>query len=171
MHIVFVWSMSILISLTPDSVLTANNNITMLAHFTSCVKWILLPSQVRLTNPLEWYVCLTWLQKQLHMYGSHTNTPITLTLTGPLPSTLIAFWRMMWQERPPTIVMLTNLKEGKKIKCQQYWPDSGSKEIGPFTVTMTDQQAFADYTVRTLSVKVSVWCCQQGRVKYAMYTK
>ena len=76
---------------------------------------------------------------------------------GPLPSTLVDFWRLLWQERPPIIVMLTNLKEGNKIKCQQYWPDSGSKEFGPFTVTITDQQVLADYTIRILSVKVSVF--------------
>ena len=58
--------------------------------------------------------------------------------------------------------MLTNLKEGNKIKCQQYWPDSDSKEFGPFTVTMTDHQVLADYTVRTLSVKVSMWYDQHG---------
>ncbi|XP_064386417.1 receptor-type tyrosine-protein phosphatase alpha-like isoform X4 [Halichondria panicea] len=69
---------------------------------------------------------------------------------GPLPNTLVDFWRMMWQERPPIIVMLTNLMENNKIKCQQYWPDSGSVSYGPFTVTITDQQVLADYTVRNL---------------------
>ncbi|XP_064386119.1 sushi, von Willebrand factor type A, EGF and pentraxin domain-containing protein 1-like isoform X4 [Halichondria panicea] len=69
---------------------------------------------------------------------------------GPLPNTLVDFWRMMWQERPPIIVMLTNVMENNKIKCQQYWPDSGSVSYGPFTVTITDQQVLADYTVRNL---------------------
>ncbi|XP_064386430.1 receptor-type tyrosine-protein phosphatase alpha-like isoform X2 [Halichondria panicea] len=69
---------------------------------------------------------------------------------GRLPNTLVDFWRMMWQERPPIIVMLTNLMENNKIKCQQYWPDSGSVSYGPFTVTITDQQVLADYTVRNL---------------------
>ncbi len=62
---------------------------------------------------------------------------------------------MMWQERPPIIVMLTNLKENNKIKCEQYWPDSGSVSYGPFTVTITDQQVLADYTVRNLLLAVS----------------
>ncbi len=60
------------------------------------------------------------------------------------------FWRLMWQERPPIIVMLTNLMENNKIKCEQYWPESGKKQFGPFTVAITDQQILADYTVRTL---------------------
>ena len=64
----------------------------------------------------------------------------------PLPKTVVDFWRLIWQEHPPTIVMVT--------KCQQYWPESGKKDFGPFQVTITDQQIFADYTIRILSVKV-----------------
>ncbi|XP_064386154.1 uncharacterized protein LOC135334773 isoform X2 [Halichondria panicea] len=73
---------------------------------------------------------------------------------GPLPNTLVDFWRLMWQERPPIIVMLTNLKENNKIKCQQYWPESGKKQFGPFTVAITDQQILADYTIRTLEASL-----------------
>ena len=51
--------------------------------------------------------------------------------------------------------MVTNITEDKKIKCQQYWPDSESKDFGPFKVTLNDQQMFSDYIVRHLSVQVS----------------
>ena len=54
-----------------------------------------------------------------------------------------------------SIVMVTNVKEGNKIKCQHYWPDSGSKNYGPFQVTITDQQTFADYIIRTFQMTVS----------------
>ncbi len=54
------------------------------------------------------------------------------------------------------IVMLTNLMENNKVKCQQYWPESGKKKFGPFTVVITDQQIFADYTIRTLKVTVKI---------------
>ena len=67
---------------------------------------------------------------------------------------MMDFWRLIWQERPPTIVMVTNVKEGTRIKCQQYWPESGKKDFGPFQVTITDQQIFADYTIKILSVSV-----------------
>ena len=50
--------------------------------------------------------------------------------------------------------MVTNVKEGTRIKCQHYWPESGKKDFGPFQVTITDQQIFADYIIRTLSVSV-----------------
>ena len=79
--------------------------------------------------------------------------------TGPLEDTVVDFWRLVWQERPPTIVMLTNLKEGKKVKCHKYWPDSGTVLFGPFRVTITDQQILADYTTRTFLLEVCVTPC------------
>ena len=80
-------------------------------------------------------------------------------LPGPLPKTVVDFWRLVWQERVPTIVMITNLVEGTKIKCQQYWPDAGAQTYGPFQVTISDQQILADYTTRSLLVQVCVCVC------------
>ncbi len=78
-------------------------------------------------------------------------------VSGPLPTTLVHFWRLVWQEKPPTIVMVTNIHEGGKVKCEQYWPDSGAMRFGPFQISIIDQQMFADYTVRMLQVSVSIW--------------
>ena len=74
---------------------------------------------------------------------------------GPLPHTVIDFWRMVWQGRPSAIVMLTNCEEGGRVKCEQYWPESGNKNYGPFQVIITDKQILADYTVRSFVVTVS----------------
>ena len=73
---------------------------------------------------------------------------------GPLSTTLVDFWRMIWQEKVPSVVMITNLVEDGKIQCDQYWPTSGSEAFGPFQVTITKQLILADYTIRTLSVEV-----------------
>ena len=86
-----------------------------------------------------------------------------------MPKTLVDFWRLMWQEKPPTIVMVTNLKEGTKTKCQQYWPDAGAQSFGPFLVTITDQQILADYTTRSLLVQVSVSQCTCSQFLYYTY--
>ena len=75
-------------------------------------------------------------------------------MTGPITKTLVDFWRLVWQEKPQAIIMVTNLKELDKIKCQPYWPEASSETFGPFSVTLTEQQVFTDYTIRTLQVKV-----------------
>ena len=52
--------------------------------------------------------------------------------------------------------MVTNIMERGQQKCEQYWPDEGTKEYGPFKVMLMDQQMFADYTIRQLFVSVSL---------------
>ena len=71
---------------------------------------------------------------------------------GPKQNIVVDFWRLVWQERSPIVVMVTNLSEGNKKKCEQYWPETGSTTYGPFKVTLTGQQVFADYIVRTMEV-------------------
>ena len=83
---------------------------------------------------------------------------VCCVFAGPTPITIVDFWRMIWQERVPAIVMITNLVEGKKTKCEQYWPLSGSLGFGPFQVSITNQLILADYTINTLSVEVKTNC-------------
>ena len=91
----------------------------------------------------------------MHLLYTSSPPPIRSNPSGPIPRTTIDFWRLVWQEKPITIVMVTNLKEGNKKKCEQYWPETGSSTYGPFKVTLTEQQTFADYVVRTMQVSVS----------------
>ena len=63
---------------------------------------------------------------------------------------------MVWQEQIYVVAMVTNTMEGGQKKCEQYWPEQGTQEYGPFKVTLTDQQVFADYTIRQLFVSVSL---------------
>ena len=76
--------------------------------------------------------------------------------SGPMYKTLVDFWRLIWQERPVCIVMVTNLKEGTKSKCEQYWPNTATKNetYGPFTVTLQDEQVYPDSVIKKLSVMV-----------------
>ncbi|MCP9261728.1 Tyrosine-protein phosphatase non-receptor type 9 [Dirofilaria immitis] len=41
---------------------------------------------------------------------------------GPMDSTVNDFWRLVWQEKPKTIVMLCKVIECGKQKCSQYFP-------------------------------------------------
>ena len=65
--------------------------------------------------------------------------------------------RMIWQEKVQVIVMVTNLWEGGKIKCEQYWPsrDETERTFGPFTVRLRDQSIYPEYTLRTMEIKVT----------------
>ncbi|XP_065904644.1 receptor-type tyrosine-protein phosphatase S-like isoform X2 [Dysidea avara] len=74
---------------------------------------------------------------------------------APVNKTLADFWRLIWQEHPPTIVMVTNLKEGEKVKCVQYWPNAVGESLtfGPLRVQLSEEFEFADYVVRTIELK------------------
>ncbi|KAI8058169.1 protein-tyrosine phosphatase-like protein, partial [Syncephalis plumigaleata] len=42
---------------------------------------------------------------------------------GPLKRTIVDFWRMVWQEKVRVLVMLTDVYERGKVKCNVYWPE------------------------------------------------
>ncbi|XP_070193915.1 receptor-type tyrosine-protein phosphatase mu-like, partial [Littorina saxatilis] len=72
---------------------------------------------------------------------------------GPNDKSPGDFWRMVWQEGITQIVMLTNLKEGGKDKCFQYWPEEGEHVThGPVTVSNTHVECRDSCFIRTLTV-------------------
>uniref|UniRef100_A0A8C4MZ28 Receptor-type tyrosine-protein phosphatase S n=1 Tax=Equus asinus asinus TaxID=83772 RepID=A0A8C4MZ28_EQUAS len=71
---------------------------------------------------------------------------------GPLPETFGDFWRMVWEQRSATIVMMTRLEEKSRIKCDQYWPHRGTETYGFIQVTLLDTIELATFCVRTFSL-------------------
>ncbi|XP_017782566.1 PREDICTED: tyrosine-protein phosphatase Lar isoform X5 [Nicrophorus vespilloides] len=71
---------------------------------------------------------------------------------GPLQETFSDFWRMCWELRTATIVMMTKLEERTRIKCDQYWPSRGTETYGCMTVSITDVQELATYCIRTFQI-------------------
>lgn len=74
--------------------------------------------------------------------------------------TFADFWKMCWEVKTATIVMMTKLEERTRIKCDQYWPSRGTETFGSITVTLSDVQELATYCIRTFHInKVRVILC------------
>uniref|UniRef100_A0A3P9KH08 protein-tyrosine-phosphatase n=1 Tax=Oryzias latipes TaxID=8090 RepID=A0A3P9KH08_ORYLA len=84
---------------------------------------------------------------------------------GPTVNTVGDFWRMVWQERSPIIVMITNLEE-KNEKCVEYWPEDAvtHEGIGIRVVSVTQED---DYSLRVFTLKCGE---EQRRLKQYWYT-
>jgi len=67
------------------------------------------------------------------MNGSHTY----IASQGPLKHTTNDFWKMVWEEKCDTIVMLTKIRENGRHKCHEYWP-ARSEIFGNFKVKLLD---------------------------------
>ncbi|XP_068460964.1 receptor-type tyrosine-protein phosphatase S-like isoform X13 [Clinocottus analis] len=74
---------------------------------------------------------------------------------GSLAETFGDFWRMVWEQRAASVVMMTRLEEKSRIKCDQYWPSRGTETYGMIQVTLLDTMELATFCVRTLSLHKS----------------
>ncbi|XP_065938486.1 receptor-type tyrosine-protein phosphatase alpha [Magallana gigas] len=78
---------------------------------------------------------------------------IYIATQGPKPKTIADFWTMIWQEEVCNIVCLTNLTEGTKNKCAQYWPDINDKlQGGTLTVRHLEEKTYAEYIIRRFKI-------------------
>ncbi|XP_051509485.1 tyrosine-protein phosphatase non-receptor type 18-like [Myxocyprinus asiaticus] len=74
---------------------------------------------------------------------------------GPLSSTVVDFWRMIWQHNIKVIIMACREIELGKKKCEVYW--ASTKEtttFGPFTISSFEEsRPNEEVVVRMLTVK------------------
>ncbi|XP_058157200.1 tyrosine-protein phosphatase non-receptor type 18 isoform X3 [Dasypus novemcinctus] len=73
---------------------------------------------------------------------------------GPLPHTLLDFWRMVWEFGVKVILMACRETELGRKKCERYWAQEQEPlAIGLFCITLTKETWLnADTMVRTLQV-------------------
>ncbi|XP_064199485.1 tyrosine-protein phosphatase non-receptor type 12 isoform X3 [Anguilla rostrata] len=74
---------------------------------------------------------------------------------GPLPNTVIDFWRMNWEYHVAVIVMACREFEMGRKKCERYFPLFGDEPLsfGPFRISCESEQARTDFFIRTLTVE------------------
>ncbi|XP_062913828.1 phosphatidylinositol phosphatase PTPRQ isoform X1 [Mobula hypostoma] len=74
---------------------------------------------------------------------------------GPLPGTVADFWRMIWETRSKSIVMLTHCFEKGRIRCHQYWPEDNKPVtvFGDIVITKLAENIQADWTIRELKIE------------------
>ncbi|XP_072022932.1 uncharacterized protein [Amphiura filiformis] len=67
----------------------------------------------------------------------------------PLTHTVVDIWRMMYDYNCTSIVHLNDMDQED---CPQFWPDTGTNEYGPFTVSLMGKENTPDYDMRTLQL-------------------
>ncbi|XP_035307198.1 tyrosine-protein phosphatase non-receptor type 22 isoform X2 [Cricetulus griseus] len=88
---------------------------------------------------------------------------------GPLSTTVLDFWRMIWEYRILVIVMACMEFEMGKKKCERYWAEPGETQLqfGPFSIFCEAEKKKSDYIIRTLKVKFN----NKTRIVYQFHYK
>uniref|UniRef100_A0A7E4VZT5 protein-tyrosine-phosphatase n=1 Tax=Panagrellus redivivus TaxID=6233 RepID=A0A7E4VZT5_PANRE len=74
---------------------------------------------------------------------------------APLPHTFNDFWAMVQQEKSNIVVVITNMVERGRRKCDQYWPVTlnSPTNFGGFQVTLTSELPNANFIHRIFTLK------------------
>ena len=73
---------------------------------------------------------------------------------GPKDNTLESFWQMIIENRVVNIVMLTNLVESGRKKCEKYFPLTIGTNLvfGPYDISIEREELFTGYAIKMLKV-------------------
>uniref|UniRef100_A0A8R1DJW3 Protein-tyrosine-phosphatase n=1 Tax=Caenorhabditis japonica TaxID=281687 RepID=A0A8R1DJW3_CAEJA len=78
---------------------------------------------------------------------------------GPTEKTIDDFFRLIWQERAPCVVMLCNIMEMGKKKCEQYWPDSTDSALplmdGKLTVRISEAAREVEQNIMLMRISLT----------------
>ncbi|KAJ9531782.1 hypothetical protein QJQ45_021935 [Haematococcus lacustris] len=85
-------------------------------------------NRVLLRDGQQQYVNASYVRQADRNLGGELNY---LATQGPLPSTVADFWRMVYEQQVPTVIMLTNVTERGIVKCHPYYPDKPGDNLTP----------------------------------------
>eukprot|EP00039_Didymoeca_costata_P014341 m.230406 g.230406 ORF g.230406 m.230406 type:complete len:467 (-) comp15999_c0_seq8:4321-5721(-) len=78
---------------------------------------------------------------------------------GPVPTTIIDFWSMIWQVQASIIVKVTREVENGVLKCHRYWPDPSSEPpqrlvlLGNVEVEFNSAEVHDTYIIRKFTLR------------------
>ncbi|KAM5237782.1 receptor-type tyrosine-protein phosphatase C [Ctenodactylus gundi] len=85
---------------------------------------------------------------------SYWKPEMMIAAQGPLKETIGDFWQMVFQRKVKVIVMLTELKDGDREICAQYWGE-GKHTYGDVEVRIKDTNKSSAYVVREFELRHS----------------
>uniref|UniRef100_A0AC34Q1Y1 Protein-tyrosine-phosphatase n=1 Tax=Panagrolaimus sp. JU765 TaxID=591449 RepID=A0AC34Q1Y1_9BILA len=96
---------------------------------------------------------------------------VYIATQAPLPHTFIDFWAMVVQEKSNVIVVITNMIERGRRKCDQYWPATcqSTSQFGQFSVTLVSEMCNANFVHRILHLKSTANCMFSERTIHQVH--
>ncbi|XP_067466135.1 tyrosine-protein phosphatase non-receptor type 13 [Thunnus thynnus] len=75
-----------------------------------------------------------------------------ISCQGPLPSTVPAFWQMIWENKSDVIAMMTQEVERGRVKCHKYWPEKLAMPLdtGRYQVHLDNQQYLEYFHIKVI---------------------
>nr|XP_033784716.1 tyrosine-protein phosphatase non-receptor type 5 isoform X2 [Geotrypetes seraphini] len=107
-------------------------------------------SRVCLTSPDEDDPLSSYINAN-YIRGYGEEEKVYIATQGPTVNTVSDFWRMVWQQQSPIIVMITNVEEVNE-KCTEYWPEERATYEG-IEVVVNQVIHTDDYMLRLITLK------------------
>ncbi|BAF45475.1 GfV-B2-ORF1 [Ichnoviriform fumiferanae] len=110
-----------------------------------------------------------------YIHANYVNGPgwknKFIATQAPMPNTIIDFLNMIWQNRCPIIVVLTDICEDKESNMYSYWSTTkGVRKIGKYTVMTTDIKQKKNYTKYSLEVENAMVMKERRSISLFHYT-
>ena len=91
------------------------------------------------------------------IFQGYTAKKQFIATQGPLPDTSCDFWRLVWENKCHTVVMLTKEEEGGQVRCHRYWPEDEDM-YGQIKVVHTSETTYPKYTLREFKLSHTRVC-------------